>query len=118
MAILPQGILRQEIETSWRRCVSYGLNCLESAIVGSHHNLDLQQLMENNNLLIKAVAPELNYLIHQQGRGSLIIIADAEANILAVEGQTELFKKQGFWDLKPGCSRNESLCGTNAVARR
>ena len=112
---LPQGILRQEIETSWRRCVSYGLNCLENAIVDSHQNLDLQQLMENNNLLIEAVAPELNYLIHQQGKGSLIILADAEANILAIEGQTELFIKQGFCDLKPGCSWSESLCGTNGV---
>jgi transcriptional regulator of acetoin/glycerol metabolism len=112
---LPQGVLREEIDASWRRSMSYGLNCLDDETVGLQQDLDLQLLLANNRLLIDAVTPELNYLISQQGKGSLIILGDAGANLLAVEGQTDFLKRQGLRDLKPGCCWSESLRGTNAI---
>ncbi|OPG72107.1 sigma-54-dependent Fis family transcriptional regulator [Pseudomonas ogarae] len=112
---LPQGVLREEIDASWRRSMNYGLNCLDDETVGLQQDLDLQLLLANNRLLIDAVTPELNYLISQQGKGSLIILGDAGANLLAVEGQTDFLKRQGLRDLKPGCCWSESLRGTNAI---
>jgi len=112
---LPQGVLREEIDASWRRSMSYGLNCLEDETVALQQDLDLKLLLANNHLLIDVVTPELEYLINQQGKSGLIILGDAEANVLAVEGQTEFLKKQGLRDLKPGCCWSESLRGTNAI---
>lgn len=112
---LPQGILREEIDASWRRSLSYGVNCLDDETVALQQDLDLQMLLANNRLLIDAVTPELEYLVSQQGAGGLIILGDAGANLLAVEGQTEFLERQGLRDLKPGSCWSESLRGTNAI---
>lgn len=112
---LPQGVLREEIDASWRRSLGHGLNCLEGEQVGLQQDLDLQLLLASNRLLIDAATPELEYLVSQQGKGGLIILGDAQANVLAIEGQTEFLKTFGLRDLKPGSCWSESLRGTNAI---
>jgi transcriptional regulator of acetoin/glycerol metabolism len=112
---LPEGVLREEIDASWRRSLGHGLNCLEGEQVGLQQDLDLQLLLASNRLLIDAATPELEYLVSQQGKGGLIILGDAQANVLAIEGQTEFLKSFGLRDLKPGSCWSESLRGTNAI---
>ncbi|WP_375738229.1 sigma-54-dependent Fis family transcriptional regulator [Pseudomonas boanensis] len=112
---LPQGMLREEIDASWRRSLGYGLNCLEGEQIGLQQDPDLQLLLASNRLLIDAATPELEYLVSQQGKGGLVILGDAQANVLAVEGQTEHLNTFGLRDLKPGTCWSESLRGTNAI---
>ncbi|BBT40045.1 hypothetical protein [Pseudomonas putida] len=62
---LPSGMLREEIDASWRRSLGHGLDCLQDEQVGlgTQQGLDLRSLLEHNRLLIDAVAPELDYLV-------------------------------------------------------
>ncbi|MNQ70622.1 Acetoin dehydrogenase operon transcriptional activator AcoR [compost metagenome] len=112
---LPEGMLREEIDASWRRSLEHGLDCLESQTLDLQHNHDLQLLLASNRLLIDAATPELEYLIGQQGKAGVVILADAAANVLALEGQTQHLKEFGLLDLKPGVCWSESLRGTNAL---
>lgn len=112
---LPEGLLREEIQASWQRSLDYGLHCLEHDAVARQQSHDLQRLLESNRLLIDAATPELEYLSHQQGKAGLIILGDAEANILALEGQTHLLKDLGLHDLHLGSCWSESQRGTNAL---
>lgn len=112
---VPEGLLRKEIHASWRRSLDHGLNCLENEVPGLQQSNDLQLLLDSNRLLIDVATPELEYLISQQGKAGLVILGDAQANILALEGQTHLLKDLGLCDLRPGSCWSESLRGTNAL---
>ncbi|MCO6060309.1 sigma-54-dependent Fis family transcriptional regulator [Pseudomonas sp. MOB-449] len=112
---LPEGVLRDEIDASWRRSLGHGLNCLEGDQIGLEQGHDLQLLLDSNRLLIDAATPELEYLVSQQGKGGLIILGDAQANVLAIEGQTEFLKTFGLRDLRPGSCWSEAIRGTNAI---
>lgn len=114
---LPLGMLRDEIDASWRRSLGHGLSCLE----GERHELaapqrgELKRLLESNRLLIDAATPELEYLVSRQGKGGIIILGDAQANVLAIEGNTEPLRQTGLRDLHPGSCWSESVRGTNAI---
>lgn len=112
---LPHGVLRDEIDASWRRSLGYGLNCLENEESGLQQDSDLHVLLESNRLLIDAATPELEYLVNHQGKAGLVILGDAQANILALEGQTRYLREFGLRDLKLGSCWSESLRGTNAL---
>lgn len=112
---LPEGVLREEINASWRRSLEHGLDCLENEALDLQHKHDLQLLLASNRLLIDAATPELEYLIRHQGKAGLVILGDAEANILALEGQTQYLQEFGLFDLRPGVCWSESLRGTNAL---
>lgn len=112
---LPQGMLREEIDASWRRSLEYGLNCLADEALGLQQEHDLQLLLASNRLLIDAATPELEYLVSQQGKGGLVILGDAQANVLALEGQLQDLKTFGLRDLRPGNCWSESRRGTNAL---
>ncbi|MHC6225449.1 sigma-54-dependent Fis family transcriptional regulator [Pseudomonas sp. X10] len=114
---LPLGMLREEIDASWRRSLGHGLNCLEGEQVelAVQQRSDLQTLLDSNRLLIDAATPELEYLVARQGKGGIIILGDAQANVLAIEGQTDVLKQFGLRDLRPGSCWSESRRGTNAI---
>jgi len=112
---LPQGMLREEIDASWRRSLGHGLNCLEAEQVELDARHRLQELLDGNRLLIDAATPEMEYLVHRQGNSSIIILGDAKANILAIGGQTAELNKVGLRDLHPGSCWSESSRGTNAI---
>ncbi|MDO9322047.1 MAG: sigma-54-dependent Fis family transcriptional regulator [Pseudomonas sp.] len=112
---LPQGLLRDEIDASWRRSLGHGLSCIDEEAVGLHLNRDLALLLEQNRLLIDAATPELDYLIAQQGQGALIVLGNADATVLAIEGPTEYLKAFELRDLMPGSCWSEALRGTNAL---
>ncbi len=112
---LPDGVLREEIDASWRRSLGHGLDCLEDDGAGIEQLRDLELLLDGNRLLIDAATPELEYLVRQQGQGGLVILGDAQANVLAIEGQTDALQLAGLRDLRPGSCWSESLRGTNAL---
>ncbi|MDX1369297.1 sigma-54-dependent Fis family transcriptional regulator [Pseudomonas sp.] len=112
---LPLGMLRDEIDASWRRSLEYGLNCLADEALTQQHSDDLQLLLAKSRLLIDVATPELEYLISQQGNRGLVILGDAEANVLAIEGQIQDLDEFGLGDLRPGSCWSESLRGTNAL---
>lgn len=62
---LPLGMLRDEIDASWRRSLGHGLDCLQGEQVGLglEQGHDLRMLLERNRLLVDAVTPELDYLV-------------------------------------------------------
>ncbi|AZL74106.1 sigma-54-dependent Fis family transcriptional regulator [Pseudomonas oryziphila] len=114
---LPLGMLRDEIDASWRRSLSHGLDCLQGEQVGLgiRHGLDLRTLLEHNRLLIDAVTPELDYLVRRQGQSGIVILGDAQANVLAIEGHKHALEREGLRDLHPGSCWSEALRGTNAI---
>ncbi|WP_454255421.1 sigma-54-dependent Fis family transcriptional regulator [Pseudomonas sp. Marseille-Q8238] len=112
---LPQGVLREEIDASWRRSLEHGLDCQGEEGMAGSQEADLELLFANNRLLIDAATPELDYLIRQQGKERLIILGNAHAQVLAVEGLTDALKSTGLRDLRPGSCWSESLRGTNAI---
>lgn len=112
---LPRGVLREEIHASWQRSLAHGLDCLELGSPRLEQQNDLELLLESNRPLLDAATPELEYLARQQGKAGLVILGDAQANILALEGQTHLLKDFGLEDLRPGSCWSESQRGTNAL---
>ncbi|MCV9917338.1 sigma-54-dependent Fis family transcriptional regulator [Pseudomonas sp. BT-42-2] len=114
---LPSGMLRDEIDASWRRSLGHGLDCLQGEQVGlgMQQSLDLRALLEHNRLLIDAVTPELDYLVERQGKSGIVILGDAQANVLAIEGQKHVLNREGLRDLHPGSCWSEALRGTNAI---
>ena len=62
--------------------------------------LHLRMLLERNRLLVDAVTPELDYLVSRQGKAGIIILGDAQANVLAIEGQVT--PMLGMWMLTKG----------------
>ncbi|CAM3994053.1 Acetoin catabolism regulatory protein [Pseudomonas reidholzensis] len=114
---LPTGMLRDEIDASWRRSLGHGLDCLQGEQVGLGiaQRFDLRALLEHNRLLIDAATPELDYLIDRQGPHGIVILGDAQANVLAIEGQKHVLNREGLRDLHPGSCWSEALRGTNAI---
>ena len=112
---LPQGMLREEIDASWRRSLGHGLSCLGSDEVELGVRQRLQELLDGNRLLIDAATPEMEYLVARQGNSGMIILGDAQANILAIGGQTTELNQAGLRDLHPGSCWSESSRGTNAI---
>ena len=114
---LPCGMLRDEIDASWRRSLGHGLDCLQGEQVGLgiRHGLDLDTLLEHNRLLIDAATPERDYLIKRQGKSGIVILGDSQANVLTIDGQKHVLEREGLRDLHPGSCWSEALRGTNAI---
>lgn len=112
---LPDGILRAEIDASWRRSLGHGvpLNSRHDFDLSSSANLDL--LLASNRVLLDAATAEIDYLRARQGKDSVIILANADATILTIEGQADALKHAGLGDIRPGTCWSESARGTNAL---
>ena len=112
---VPSGVLREEIDASWRRSLGHGLDCAS----GTEHGLDTRVkpdvLLAGNRLLLDAATPELDYLQQRQGHDGVIILANADATILSVEGARERMQSKGLADIVQGACWSEASRGTNAL---
>ncbi len=112
---VPSGVLREEIDASWRRSLGHGLDCSS----GTEHGLDTRVkpdvLLAGNRLLLDAATPELDYLQQRQGHDGVIILANADATILSVEGARERMQSKGLADIVQGACWSEASRGTNAL---
>ncbi|MCU1724059.1 sigma-54-dependent Fis family transcriptional regulator [Pseudomonas sp. 5P_5.1_Bac1] len=112
---LPDGFLRAEIDASWRRSLGHGVtgNAGQEVALTSAASLDL--LLANNRPLLDAATAELDYLGARQGQDSLIILANADATILTIHGESAVLKRRGLGDISPGTCWSEAARGTNAL---
>ncbi len=112
---LPSGYLRDEIEASWRRSLEAGLACS-----GEHGEIidevsDLKSFRDQHELLMQVAMPEIEQLTHQFGDQGLIMLASADARILALEGSDAILTPSRQLALRQGVSWSETNRGTNAV---
>lgn len=112
---LPDGFLRAEIDASWRRSLGHGVtgNAGQEVALTSAASLDL--LLASNRPLLDAATAELDYLGARQGQDSLIILANADATILTLHGESAVLKQRGLGDIAPGTCWSEAARGTNAL---
>ena len=112
---LPDGILRAEIDASWRRSLGHGVHCNSRTALDLESTSSLDVLLASNRLLLDAAAAEVDYLKARQGKEGLIILANADATILAVEGRSDDLKRSGLDDIALGTCWSEAVRGTNAL---
>ncbi len=112
---LPDGILRAEIDASWRRSLGHGVHCNGRTELDVESASSLDVLLASNRLLLDAATAEVDYLKARQGKEGLIILANADATILAVEGRADELKRSGLNDIALGTCWSEAARGTNAL---
>ena len=112
--VIPDGMLRDEIDASWRRSLGHGRRlgdgCDTPRTSGS-------RIYESNRSFIDAATPIMEQLAAQFGHthgDSLVILANAEATIVAVEGHKALAQRE-LRDIAPGVCWSEASRGTNAL---
>ncbi|WP_322092947.1 sigma-54-dependent Fis family transcriptional regulator [Paraburkholderia bannensis] len=114
-SLVPQGWLRMEIDASWRRSVAHGVRCHDDALLNLREFRNLAELRDANRMLLDAATPELEFLAQRCGQQGILILANAEATILSVEGNSGALADLGIGDVSPGATWTESLRGTNAL---
>jgi sigma-54 dependent transcriptional regulator, acetoin dehydrogenase operon transcriptional activator AcoR len=112
---VPDGVLRAEIDASWRRSLSHGVHFNAKHELALESSASLDVLLASNRLLIDAALPAIDYLAECQGKEGLIILANSDATILAVEGRADRLKGSGLQDITLGACWSEAARGTNAL---
>ncbi|MBK5534324.1 sigma-54-dependent Fis family transcriptional regulator [Pseudomonas sp. TH08] len=112
---VPDGVLRAEIDASWRRSLSHGVHFNGKHELSLESSASLDVLLASNRLLIDAAMPAIDYLAERQGKEGLIILANSDATILAVEGRADRLKGTGLQDITLGACWSEAARGTNAL---
>lgn len=112
---VPDGVLRAEIDASWRRSLSHGVHFNAKQELALESNASLEVLLESHRLLIDAAMPAIDYLAERQGKEGLIILANSDATILAAEGSCDRFKGGDLQDITLGACWSEAARGTNAL---
>ncbi|MGY2342864.1 sigma-54-dependent Fis family transcriptional regulator [Pseudomonas sp. SDO5532_S415] len=112
---VPDGVLRAEIDASWRRSLSHGVHFNAKHELALESSASLDVLLSSNRLLIDAALPAIDYLAERQGKEGLIILANSDATILAVEGRADRLKGSGLQDITLGACWSEAARGTNAL---
>lgn len=113
---IPEGLMPEPIERSWKRCLSSGLS------IGERQNFDplsasaLAAIREQNQMLIAATGPIMEMLRNEiPHTHSMVILADASGLILSSTGDTDFINKARRVALQTGVSWNEKDMGTNAI---
>ena len=112
---VPDGVLRAEIDASWRRSLSHGVHFNGKHELALESSASVDILLASNRLLIDAALPAIDYLAERQGKEGLIILANSDATILAVEGRADRLKGSGLQDITLGACWSEAVRGTNAL---
>ena len=107
--------MRAEIDASWRRSLSHGVHFNAKHELALESSASLDVLLASNRLLIDAALPAIDYLAERQGKEGLIILANSDATILAVEGRADRLKGSGLQDITLGACWSEAARGTNAL---
>ncbi|QLL11501.1 sigma-54-dependent Fis family transcriptional regulator [Pseudomonas chlororaphis] len=112
---VPDGVLRAEIDASWRRSLSHGVHFNGQPELTLESGASLEVLLASNRLLLDAAIPAIDYLAERQGQDGLIILANADATILSIEGRADRLKGSGVQDIALGACWSEATRGTNAL---
>ncbi|MGE7955478.1 sigma-54-dependent Fis family transcriptional regulator [Pseudomonas sp. NPDC089530] len=112
---VPDGVLRAEIDASWRRSLGHGVHFNGQHELSLASGASLEVLLASNRLLLDAALPAIDYLAERQGQDGLIILANADATIVSVEGRADRLKGSGLQDITLGACWSEAVRGTNAL---
>ncbi|AKA23496.1 sigma-54-dependent Fis family transcriptional regulator [Pseudomonas chlororaphis] len=112
---VPNGVLRAEIDASWRRSLGHGVHVDGQPELALESGASLEVLLANNRLLLDAALPAVDYLAERQGQDGLIILANAEATILSIGGRADRLQDSGVRDITLGACWSEAARGTNAL---
>ena len=112
---IPDGLLRAEIDASWRRSMEHGVLFDAGYELEQQSRSNVEALTVSNRLLIDAAQPTIDYLAECQGQTGVIILANADATILTVDGRADRLKDMGMADIARGACWSEAARGTNAL---
>jgi len=65
---VPDGVLRAEIDASWRRSLSHGVHFNGKHELALEPSASLDVLLASNRMLIDAATPEIDYLTARHGK--------------------------------------------------
>lgn len=108
--------LRKLIVSAHRRSEEYGISPDEKCDV--NFVATPKQIKEENSALLFAAEPVMKYLAHQlklHHGDALLLLANADATIVAVAGETGFDLSLQLRDIKPGVNWSEDFKGTNAL---
>ena len=80
---VPDGVLRAEIDASWRRSLSHGVHFNSKHELALESSASLDVLLSNNRLLIDAALPAIDYLAERQGKEGLIATASPASKVIS-----------------------------------
>ena len=112
---IPDGLLRAEIDASWRRSMEHGVLFDAGYELEQQSRSNVEALTISNRLLIDAALPAIDYLAERHGKTGVIILANSDATILTVEGRADRLKDMGMADIARGACWSEAARGTNAL---
>ncbi|WP_321890078.1 sigma-54-dependent Fis family transcriptional regulator [Paraburkholderia bannensis] len=114
--VLPEGVLREDIEASWRRSIDQGVRWYDRSLLNLPDAKSQEEMREVNSALLDAATPELRFLAERCSSQEIVILTDADAAILKIDGHVTPFKDHiGIRDIRPGACWSESVRGTNAL---
>lgn len=108
--------LRDPIRASWLRSIDYGLQPHDDPVDSRQEIIHSDELYESNRMLHDCAEPALKHLtdgLAYHGSSSLLILANAQAMVLAAKGDGQTANKPS--DLSPGICWAEAELGTNAM---
>lgn len=113
---VPDGLLPESIQRSWKRCVKTGLSVdLKSEIEFANQGA-MSELREQNASLLAQAQPEMENLYgHIINTQSMVILSDSGGTILHAMGNPDFMGRAQRVALQPGVSWREDVTGTNAI---
>ncbi len=113
---VPEGIVPDFIERSWRRSAAFGVAHDHIREIGRVDEADLRLAVSQYGSLINFAAPVMENLRHQlTGSGSVVLLCSGDGFILHSLGDPDFLPKAQHVALKPGVSWAEEQKGTNAI---
>lgn len=113
----PEGLIQQPIWRSWQRCREQGHQANDRSEFSPVTQQSVQHLIEGNNALITAAAPELDRLAKVvSGAGYGVLLTDAKGVALGVRGTLERSNRVMQLALRPGVDLSERAIGTSAMS--
>lgn len=113
---VPDGVVPEYIERSWKRSAGFGVAHDRIREIGRADESDLRVAVSQYGSLISLAAPVMENLHHQiRGSGSVVLLCNGEGFILHSMGDPDFLPKAQRIALKPGVCWAENQKGTNAI---
>ena len=114
---LGRYVPRPLIMQSWQRCQAMQVNPgTRIASLAITHETELQDILDANELLIRAASPVMSYLIDFfADSGYAVVLSDAQGCLLQVVGDAGIIRRLTHIDFVPGGKWSEDAAGTNAI---
>lgn len=112
---VPHGFLRDDIERSWRRSLSAGVQCDSPLAMCLDAKGDAREILDIHELLVQSSIPEMDSLSQSFGNSAMLLLASANAEVLHVQGGQDILSSPLGKYLRLGIAWQEDMFGTNAL---